>query len=494
MSKEDIKKIINNAELVQQNLPVPLLPDLPSSEPYPIDSFGKLLKDASLAIGKIAQCPLEICCQSVLAVASLATQGHGNILLPNHQTAKPISEYFLTIASSGERKSTCDELALKGIRDYEKELKAKESQEFCEFLNKKEIWEFAKNEILKDKKRSKEEKEADLKNLGLPPTEPPLSLIVHSDGTYEGTVKSLKRSLRSIGIFSDEAATLIGGYSMSEENRLRSSAGFSSLWDRGEVKRVRATQNETLFLSDKRLTMHLMAQPSVMLPWLSNVDLQGQGIFSRLLMVYPESKIGKRKYKEADHEAFEKLSYYQERTKNLLERSNANNEIHPIRLSEGAKRSWINFVNDIEHEMGEGRRLANVRNFVNKSSEHVCRIGAILTIFEDSQAIEITEDTLDMAISLIRYNISEILRINGSLALPKDLSEALKLINWLLYNWEEDFISIPDIQQNSAIRDNSFLKKKIIPMLEEHNYLIPLHEPATIKGQMRRNVFKINKL
>ena len=71
--------------------------------------------------------------------------------------------------------------------------------------------------------------------------------------------------------------------------------------------------------------------------------------------------------------------------------------------------SWINFVNDIEHEMGEGRRLANVRNFVNKSSEHVCRIAAILTIFENSQAVEITGDTLDMAISLIRYNISEIL-------------------------------------------------------------------------------------
>jgi len=47
---------------------------------------------------------LAICGQSALAAATLAVQAHADIELPNQQ-AKPLANYFLTVAASGERKT-----------------------------------------------------------------------------------------------------------------------------------------------------------------------------------------------------------------------------------------------------------------------------------------------------------------------------------------------------------------------------------------------------
>src|SRR5262249_17087749 len=102
--------------------PRPLIRDLPPADPFPFDALGDLLGNAAKAINDIALAPMAICGQSTLAAATLAVQGHANIELPTGET-KPISEFFVTVAESGERKTASDNEALRPIKEYEGKLR-----------------------------------------------------------------------------------------------------------------------------------------------------------------------------------------------------------------------------------------------------------------------------------------------------------------------------------------------------------------------------------
>src|SRR5258707_4000007 len=89
--------------------PRPLMRHLPPADPFPVDALGDLLGAAARAIHDRVQAPLAICGQSVLAAATLAAQGHADVVLPIGQgQARPLSSYFVTVAATGERKSACD--------------------------------------------------------------------------------------------------------------------------------------------------------------------------------------------------------------------------------------------------------------------------------------------------------------------------------------------------------------------------------------------------
>ena len=64
---------------------------------------GCLLADAVNYLADYTQAPIAICGQSILAAVALAVQGHADIDIDGRSS--PISEFFLTIGESGERKS-----------------------------------------------------------------------------------------------------------------------------------------------------------------------------------------------------------------------------------------------------------------------------------------------------------------------------------------------------------------------------------------------------
>ena len=85
--------------------PLPLAAPISKARPYPIGSLGPVLGGAARSIAEKCQCAPALAGQSVLAVASLAAQRLADIRLPFRQT-RPLSLYFVTIAASGDRKST----------------------------------------------------------------------------------------------------------------------------------------------------------------------------------------------------------------------------------------------------------------------------------------------------------------------------------------------------------------------------------------------------
>jgi len=154
------------------------------------------------------------------------------------------------------------------------------------YLNDKAAWDSVRTGITKSKKDNRSAMKAALDLLGPEPPPPLVPLLTCAEPTHEGLIKPLAVGQPSLGIFASEGAQFIGGHGMSAEAKLRSAGGISILWDGGLVQRVRSGDGTTI-LGNKKVSMHLMAQPDVASQFLTNPILQDQGLLSRFLIVSP---------------------------------------------------------------------------------------------------------------------------------------------------------------------------------------------------------------
>ena len=97
--------------------PVPLVGQI-EREAYPLDALPPAIRGAVEEVQDAVQAPAEMVASSALAVVSLAAQSLADVsrskTLPG-----PSSLYFLTVAESGDRKSTVDRLMGRAIHDFQ---------------------------------------------------------------------------------------------------------------------------------------------------------------------------------------------------------------------------------------------------------------------------------------------------------------------------------------------------------------------------------------
>lgn len=90
--------------------------------PYPIEALPSILLDAVQAYLPYGQQPVSLIAGSAIANMSLACQTLANVGR-DRLLISPVSLYFLTIASSGERKTGADIIFGSAIREWEEETK-----------------------------------------------------------------------------------------------------------------------------------------------------------------------------------------------------------------------------------------------------------------------------------------------------------------------------------------------------------------------------------
>ena len=98
---------------------IPLESTEPPALEYPVDAIPGVLGAMVESVIKHVQCPPAIAAQSVLGAASLAVQGIADVLVDGRRC--PISLYHMTIALSGERKSSTDGLVLRRHQEWERQ-------------------------------------------------------------------------------------------------------------------------------------------------------------------------------------------------------------------------------------------------------------------------------------------------------------------------------------------------------------------------------------
>jgi hypothetical protein len=497
MSHENVRAIVESATDAKIEPPRPLMRELPPADPFPVDALGSVLARATRAIHDRVQAPLAICGQSVLAAATLAVQGLANVELPTGH-AKPPSNFFVSVAATGERKSAVDHEALWPVCKHEAALRDAFKSDRLEYENQKDAWEAARKAAIKNAKGDRARTKAALDTLGpapLPPLEP---ILMCSEPTYEGLCKLLVVGCPSVGIFAPEGGQFIGGHGMRDDAKLGTASGLSALWDGEPAKRVRALDGSTV-LPGRRVAMHLMAQPDVAAIWLGDRFLVEQGLMSRVLLTAPESASGTRLWREPAPESDSSMKRYGARLLEILERplplaQGTRNELTPrtAPLSPKARPVWVAFHDHVEKRLVAGGELEPVRGLANKLPEHAARIAAVLTLVRDIEAGEVCLAEVEAGIELAEHYATEALRLFGASRVNADVSMAQRLLTWLLSQWREPNISLPDVYQRglNAIGDQA-TARRLVTVLEEHGWLVKIPEGATVAGQRRRDAWRI---
>ncbi len=313
-----VTDIARAAALPKREPPQPLVREVPPGEPFPTEALPGLLGDTVRAACERTQAPLSLCAQSLMATTALVVQAQGNVELPTG-AVKPISEYFGTIAATGERKTSADDWVSQAIKERELELDITYRIELVLYQNRLAAYERQRHQVLSNRKSNPDlsSKEQALAKLGPPPTPPMSPLLTVPEPTFEGLTRFLKDGQPSVGLFSTEGGQFIGGHAMSEENRLKTAAGFSRLWDDGEARRSRQGEG-TYVVRGRRVSMHLQVQPDAAARFFADLVLQDQGLLSRFLTVWPVSTIGYRKSRKPSDQSAAILDQYRQRALAIL--------------------------------------------------------------------------------------------------------------------------------------------------------------------------------
>lgn len=487
-------KPANGKGATQMPEPEPLRRPLPPAAPYPSEALGPILSAAALRIGAVIQAPPALCGQSILAAASLAAQAHADVEIDGRR--EPLSLFALTIAESGERKSAADRVALQAHRDYERGLLDQSQLD----MQLHEI-ELAAHEAARRAASSKHKEvgalRAALEDLGPPPRAPLNGILLAPTPTLEGLHKLLACGRPSVGLFHDDGGEFIGGHAMNEENRIKSAAGLSRLWDVGEFDRVRAGEGAHKYYG-RRLALHLMIQPVVAESVLSDDTLTRQGLLARVLLAWPTSHIGHRPYSDIDLTHDAELARYRRQIHELLQRQSTLrtgtiNELEPraLTLTPDAKRAWIAVHDAIETDQQDCRPFAAVRAWASKSPAQALRIAGVLTLIEKPDAGVIHPDAIERAAELARYHLQEAVRIVGTASVPIEIRHAEALRDWCHREGTQYLHSGAALQFGPACIRTADAFNAAIEVLERTGWATKLQGGHLIDGAVRRRVWRI---
>jgi hypothetical protein len=477
--------------------PKPLRREQPPSEKYPVGALGNILSGAAKGIIDKIQCPDAIAGSSVLAAGSYVAQAHADVILSYSGCVRPTSLFMVSVAASGDRKSAADGEAIKPIRTREKELSEIYDMEIRDYRRAKRVYdgEIAAAEKLK----SRDDVERALLAAGEEPKAPLIPILTTDEPTVEGLFKLYEKGHRSLGLFSDEGGGLMGGHAFQKENKLKSITSLSSLWDGAPLRRIRAGDGASV-LHGCRLAVHLMMQVSASTLLLADPTAKDQGILSRMLVCQPESLAGSRFIKPTSPETQPAIDKYNLTLLDLLRRparylSGTSNGLDPrgLPFSQQAARSMERLVDEIERKLGDGQPYERIRGFANKIPENIARIASVITIIDNPDASQISQENLARATVLGQFYAAEALRLFEASHVPQEIVEAERLLAWLQTSWNEPLIALVPIYQRgpNSIRIAT-TAKRAISILEEHGWLIRLEgSKHKVDGKVVREAWRI---
>ncbi len=477
----------------ERELPRPLFRPLPPAPPYPIEALPDELRAAVMGIYNTVQAPLAICAHSVLAAVNLAVQGFANVEVLGG-ARHPISLYLVTVASSGERKTAADEIALRPIRQHEESLALEYTAKRARYEFEAEVYDRSRREDI-----SKTELSACAASpVCLAPDAPLTPILIVAEPTLEGLTENLRSGHPSQGIFSSEAGRFISGYAMNDDNRIKTAAALSEAWDGIPITRCRRGDG-TIVLRGRRLCFHLMMQTEVATKLLGDRGLLDQGLLSRTLLAAPDSLAGTRMYRAPAASDIAAIDLFERRTRALLElplpvKAQRRNELDPPTLTfePEAHALLVANYNEMEARTGPQGDLAPIKGFASKLTEQIARLAATIALYGDHERRTLSiEDTL-RAITLSNFYLAEAQRLLCTGIIDPKLHQAEIVRRWMLYEWKESLISPPDLYQRgpNSIRDEK-LAKEIIQILLSHGWLRTFDGSHQILGVNRRNCYEV---
>ncbi|EKN3345971.1 YfjI family protein [Yersinia ruckeri] len=402
--------------------------------PFPVHVFPLVIRNAICEVEQHTQAPLSLIAASVLGSISLASQNRIDVCRLN-KLRSPTSLFILTLAESGERKSTVDKLLMGPLYHLEEQLFAQYQQEITVWRNDNVIFNAEKKAMVsKIKSDIRRNKDAVGTNerlkalLAAYPVEPIRYKLIFNDATPAAIKDYLCEGWRAVGIMSDEAGTIFNGYTLNELPFI------NKMWDGSTFSVERKSSPERL-IKGARLTLSLMVQPDILKVYLARKGdtAKGIGFFARCLICQPCSTQGYRKI-TSPVSSSEHLPVFHNRLMEIVDSSIASfgeNERICLRFSPEAEQRWIAFYNKAESQMGLLGSLSDFKDYASKVAENMARIAALLHYFTGNEG-DISLVAVEAAVEISAWYVDEYVRLFSK---PDELtlvsSEADELFSWI---------------------------------------------------------------
>lgn len=486
---------LEQAETIMPDQPQPLLRELPSGQAYPVNALGPL-QSVVEAVQAMTQAPMAIPAQSALSIAALAVQGFANVETLGGD--RPLSLYCLTIADSGERKTSCDERFMEPVRAHEKEAGKQHAKDRQTWTNARDLWLANRHILMKGQKNGTLPDDA-LDELGPEPKAPPSPDRIVNEPTYEGLTRLFAEGQPSLGLFSDEGGQFLGGFAMAKDNRQKTLTAFNNLWGGAPIKRTR--QGDGAFtLYGRRLSLHLMAQPVVTYELLSDPMARDSGFLPRCLICQPVSTIGTRLHRETVVD-YAPLNAFARRLSGILntgmcmDPDTGELKLRTLLLSEEARALLIGYSDEVEQAQLPGGEFEPIRGFASKAAEQAARIAGVLSLWQDMGLTHVSIEAMRCGITLAKFYLSEALRLSGAAQVSEEVAQAEALRVWMLSpSHGKNWLILRDVVQRGPNRLREQPKaKKAIGMLAETGWLTPCPAGTVLDGSTRKQAWKINR-
>jgi putative DNA primase/helicase len=454
------------------------LPDRSKSEPFPIECLPDKIKAAFVEAQQNIQAPMPIIVASGLSALSLAAQSKIDVAR-NENLTSPVSLYSLVIAESGDRKSSADKAFTDAVRQYQNEVTEQNKPLMQNYFTELAAWQAERDGCLRAIKQAAGTDKIDKPKEALKeidsdePTRPHNPQYLYQNFSIEGLRKGLSE-WPSAGIFSAEAGAVFGSYGMKKESALDTLGCFNSFWS-GEPISFKRLTSDSGDLQNCRLTISLAIQQGALDEFLKqNGSLaRSSGFWARCLICCPESLQGTRMYREPAKD-WPHVSAFNKRIREILDRPDRFDDagrLQPdlMKLSEGAKKIWVEYYNAVESELKPAGDLTEIRDFASKSAEQAARIAALLEYFCTGN-LEISLESMQSGAVLAGWYLVEAQRYFGLIDQPENERNATILENYLKEKGASQGVSKRLIQKSGPHR----LRKKekledAIQFLFEHN-------------------------
>lgn len=450
---------------------------------YPIDALPTIIADAVVEVQQFVQAPMAMVACSAMATVSVACQARNDVERARGLTG-PSSLYFLTVAESGERKSTLDGHFSKPIHDYEKKQAADAEAELKEYVADFAHWAATKKGLEQAATRKAENSDKvqnDAKDLRQrlrdheqqKPAAPVIPRLIYRDATPEALLHGIAKEWPSVALMSSEGGIVFGGHGMSKESLTRNLATINELWD-GKPIRTDRRAADASHNAEGRMTVAIQVQPVIFRAFVDSTAQQarGSGFLARFLVACPESTQGKRLFIEAP-EHWPMLEHYRARITELLNLPQQvdHGRVNPnlLHLAPEAKQVWIAFHDEVEVQLVEDGDLHNVRDVASKIADNAARLAALFHVIEDGTG-NIAAHAMANACRIARWHLNESRRLLNTPTTPT-VTNAQVLDRWLVEKFKQKAVtkmSFTDILKHgpSRLRDKALLERALAALTE----------------------------
>jgi hypothetical protein len=348
--------------------------------------------------------PEEMAIQAILGTINFATQSLYNVdPVWFGGTIIPTNEYFISLAPTAGLKSTIYNMLKAGITKFEDEGKIKYYEDMKKYKLAHAFWEKEYEKLYKsltvEDINDKQRFDTLIQSLGPEPQKPQHYKKRVGTGTKNG-IMNVFRETSYGGLSSGEAGEFFNGHAFQDGKNagkgLEMIGFLTSFWDGSSLDKT--TGVEAFTLDNRRFNMLFLLQKSMAKDWLGNPLYSSQGFVHRLLITHcdywdiPDADINElennRKNVQLLHKFHDRIYQLLKMERTHKKDNNLELELPTMYMNHDALEKFTKFLN----EMKQKQKLELYEDFIGflgRLPEHVIRLAATITIFDNSDKIQL---------------------------------------------------------------------------------------------------------